>query len=83
MSKIRRFKHGRPFLFTEVRDGMLFLCVRQATNVGYIECLSGGVFDAAYPESELRRARVKEEGRIASAIMANGAEQYLFYEIDL
>lgn len=43
MSKVRRFKHGRPFLFTKVRDGMLFLCVRQATNVGYIECLSGGI----------------------------------------
>ena len=51
--------------------------------MGYIECLSGGVFDAAYPGSELRRARVKEEGRIASAIMANGADQYLFYEMGL
>lgn len=42
MSKVRRFKHGRPFLFTKVRDGVLVLCVRQATNVGYIACLSGG-----------------------------------------
>lgn len=42
MSKVRYFIHKHPFLFTKVRDGVLVLCVRQATIVGYIECLSGG-----------------------------------------
>lgn len=45
--------------------------------------LVGGVFDAAYPESELRRARVKEEGRIASAILVYGAVQHLCCGMDL
>lgn len=54
------------------------LRVRQATEQGYIECEPGGVFDAAYPESVYRRARVKERGRIASTLMAGEPSQYVF-----
>lgn len=33
------------------------LKIPQATKQGYIECPVGGVFDASYPDSELRRER--------------------------
>ena len=60
------------------------LCVRQATEQGYIECLPGGVADLAYPTSQLRRARVKDGGLVASALMAGETSQYVFivYESD-
>ena len=57
--------------------------VRQATEIGYIECLPNGVFDIAYPTSKLRRARVKEDGRVASALMAGEISQCVFIEYDL
>lgn len=62
----------RPFLDTAVGDdGRLILHVRQATNKGYAVCVSGGVFDPSYPSSVYRRSRTKDDGNIASAIMAN------------
>ncbi len=61
----------------------MWLLVRQATEAGYIACCSGGVFDAAYPSSELRRARVKDDGRIASALMAGETSQCVFIEYDI
>lgn len=80
--KAKRFKTDRrPFL--EVVGGAeshLVLRVRQATAQGYIECDANGVFDAAYPESELRRARVKDRGRIAGTLMAGEPAQYVFIE---
>lgn len=33
--------------------------IKQATKQGYIECEDGGVFDASYPNSKLRRGRVQ------------------------
>lgn len=63
----------RPFLDTAVGDdGRLMLHVRQATNKGYAVCVSGGGgFDPSYPSSVYRRSRTKDDGNIASAIMAN------------
>lgn len=61
----------------------MVLLVRQATEAGYIECVSGGVFDIAYPTSQLRRARVKDEGRVASALMTGETSQCVFREYDL
>ena len=59
------------------------LQVRQATEQGYIECLPYGVCDLAYPTSQLRRARVKEYGMVASALMAGETSQCLFVVYDL
>ena len=50
----KHYKHDRPFL--NLRGDVLE--VRQATEKGYIECPSCGLFDASYPNSTLRRARV-------------------------
>ena len=83
MSKVRHFRTTRPFLAFETRGGQMWLLVRQATEAGYIACCSGGVFDAAYPSSELRRARVKENGKIASALMAGDVSQCVFIEYDI
>lgn len=44
------------------------LRVSQATAKGYIECCEGGSFDAAYPNSTLRRARVQLGGAVCGAI---------------
>lgn len=81
--KVRHFKATRPFLTTIVRGGQLWLLVRQATEKGYIECCSGGVFDIAYPNSELRRARVKDDGKTASALMAGEPSQCVFIEYEI
>jgi hypothetical protein len=79
--KAKRFKTDkRPFLEVVGGNGHSVLRVRQATNVGYIECDPNGVFDAAYPESELRRARVKKRGALASTLMAGEPSQYVFIE---
>ncbi len=81
--KVRHFKATRPFLTTIVRGGQLWLLVRQATEKGYIECCSGGVLDIAYPNSELRRARVKDDGKTASALMAGEPSQCVFIEYEM
>lgn len=83
MGHVRHFRSNRPFLATANRGGQFVLQVRQATELGYIECVSGGVFDAAYPSSELRRARVKDEGRVASALMTGEVSQCVFWEYDI
>ena len=65
MAKVRHYPTTeRPFLQLAPERGVLR--VRQATVQGYIECRSPGVFDAAYPTSELRRARVKGQFRAHS-----------------
>lgn len=48
--------------------------IRQATKKGYIECEIGGVADFAYPESKLRRGRVRGGGNICPTIMPQGME---------
>lgn len=83
MGHVRHFRSNRPFLATANRGCQFVLQVRQATELGYIECVSGGVFDAAYPNSELRRARVKDEGRVVSALMAGEVSQCVFLEYDI
>ena len=49
------------------------LRVSQATAKGCIECCVDGVFDAAYPNSKLRRARVQGGGNICGAITCSPA----------
>ena len=90
MNKARHFEHRGPFLQVVSRGcvccvdnatnktGGLVLRVRQATNAGYIECDPNGVFDIAYPDSQLRRARVKERGKVAGTIMAGEPAQCVF-----
>ena len=74
----KHYKHDRPFL--NVRGNVLE--VRQATEVGYIECPSGGLFDASYPNSKLRRARVVG-GKLSPALMTGVSELYIFIVYDL
>lgn len=84
MGNVRHYKTvRRPFL--EIVNGggtddHLVLRVRQATVQGFIECDPNGVADLAYPSSELRRARVKDRGRVAGTIMAGEPSQYVFVE---
>ena len=73
----KHYKHDRPFL--NVRGNVLE--VRQATEVGYIECPPSGLFDASYPNSTLRRARVV--GGLSPALMAGASELYIFIVYDL
>lgn len=83
MSNVKHYPtDGRPFLSTALRGGQFVLQVRQATEQGYIECVSGGVFDVAYPSSQLRRARVKDDGLVASALMSGETSQCVFIEYD-
>jgi DNA (cytosine-5)-methyltransferase 1 len=56
------------------------LPVYQATKQGYIECEEGGCFDAAYPESKLRRGRVSDRGCVAPTLTAGGATDLNVYE---
>lgn len=53
--------------------------IRQATAQGYIECPPGGGFDAAYPNSKLRRGRVQQNGDVVGAITAS-ADNHCVYE---
>lgn len=76
----RLFPHQGPFLKTEIQEGKLCLLVRQATTSGYIMCQSDGVFDSAYPSSKIRRARVKDDGKIGGAVMAGETSYCVFHE---
>ena len=49
----------------------LKIVVRQATAQGYLVCPERGVFDAAYPSSKLRRARVQDGGMTCGTIACN------------
>ena len=42
--------------------------VHQATKTGYIFCPVGGIFDASYPKSKLRRGRVQGNGSICPTL---------------
>ena len=82
MNNDRQYIPQGPFLATAVEGSKMVLRVRQATEQGWIECESKGVFDAAYPDSVYRRARVKERGRVASALMAGEPSQCVFIELE-
>ena len=64
-------------------SGHAVLRVRQATEQGYIECDTNGVFDADYPQSELRRARVKDRGRTSGTLMSGPPAFCVFLEYQL
>ena len=55
----------------------------KATEQGYIECDPCGVFDADYPQSELRRARVKDRGRTSGTLMSGPPAFCVFLEYQL
>ena len=81
----KRYKHKRPFLSLEKVGGgrIIRLLVRQASETGYIECDPNGVFDMAYPGSPYRRARVKDYGHVASALMSGEPSQHVFLLYDI
>ena len=68
-------------LTTVQKDNLLQepIKIRQATAQGYAECPAGGGFDAAYPNSQLRRGRVQDNGDVVGAITAN-ADGHCVYE---
>lgn len=53
--------------------------IRQATAQGYIECPVGGIFDAAYPNSNLRRGRVQQNGDVVGALTSS-TDNHCVYE---
>lgn len=57
--------------------------IRQATAQGYIECPVGGGFDAAYPNSKLRRGRVQQNGDVVGAITASGDEHCVYEGVSI
>ena len=79
----KRYTHKRPFLSVEKVGGVIRLLVRQASETGYIECDPKGVFDMAYPGSPYRRARVKDYGHVASALMSGEPSQHVFLLYDI
>lgn len=84
MSEAKRYSTaGRPFLEVASRGGQIVLRIRQATEQGYIECDAGGVCDLAYPQSELRRARVKERGKVCGTLMSDNQQFCVFVEYSL
>jgi DNA (cytosine-5)-methyltransferase 1 len=84
MSEAKRYSTDkRPFLEVASRGGQIVLRIRQATEQGYIECDSGGVADLAYPSSQLRRARVKDRGKVCGTLMSDNQQFCIFVEYDL
>lgn len=84
MSIAKRYSiTGRPFLEVASRGGQIVLRIRQATEQGYIECDPMGVCDLAYPQSELRRARVKDRGKVCGTLMSDNQQFCVFIEHDL
>ena len=83
MNEPKKFPTDIPFLKTTLRGGQFALFIREATHSGYACCLPNGSFDAAYPTSPYRRARVKEEGRVAGTIMAGETNLCVFIVYDL
>lgn len=73
----KHYKHDRPFLSLRVD----VLEVRQAMEAGYIECPSGGLFDASYPNSTLRRARVVGGGGTRSCTDGRCFRTVYFYRL--
>lgn len=79
-AKSKHVKHyglERPFL--ELLGGGR-IRVRQATELGYVDCCRNGVFDASYTTSKLRRARVSGDGSICGCIMASGNTGYCTFK---
>lgn len=46
-------------------------------NGGYIFCVWGGVFDASYPSSDIRRGRVQGGGQICPALTSGADMLYV------
>lgn len=42
--------------------------IKNATKLGYIEIIEGGVLDLSFPESKTRRGRVIDEGRTSPTL---------------
>lgn len=48
--------------------------IKQATKQGYIECEVGGVADFSYPNSEIRRGRVQDNGNTCPTLTAESQD---------
>lgn len=61
------------------------LLIKQATKEGYIPCEVGGVADLNYPDSQTRRGRVIDQGRVSPTLttenIPNVLEQWI-WEVD-
>lgn len=67
--------HGMPTAVLESPP----IRIRQATAQGYVECPPGGGFNAACPNSKLRRGRVQDNGDVVGALTAS-ADNHCVYE---
>lgn len=59
--------------------------VKQATSQGYIECELGGVANLSFPDSQTRRGRVIENGKVSPTLTTESVPSVLekfTYEID-
>lgn len=54
--------------------------IRQATKLGYIEMIPGGVADLSFPTSKTRRGQVEEEGALAPTITTTGGLYKMDYD---
>jgi hypothetical protein len=70
----------RPFITFADRNGQTVMQVKQATEIGYAECLVGGCVDLAYPNSQVRRGRTIGGGRLAHTLTC-GQKLAVFIEI--
>ena len=78
---VKHYALERPFI-EPMPDGTIR--VRQATELGYAVCRMGGVFDASYVSSPLRRARVQDGGNVSGCIMASTNTGYcLFFDHEI
>lgn len=59
---------------------MEYLKIPQATKQGWIGCPQGGVFDASYPKSKLRRGRVQGGGFVTPTLTSTGNESLIYIE---
>lgn len=59
--------------------------IKQATKSGYIPCEIGGVVDMSYPDSQTRRGRVIDNGRVCPTLTTENIPNILeewTWEID-
>lgn len=50
------------------KTGLYMVKVKEATAKGYAECKVGGVLNVAFPDSETRRGRVIDNGKISPTL---------------
>ena len=71
----------RPFLQLVDVDGVTFLRIRQATELGYTDCPVFCAADINYPTSALRRSRTVGRGKLVNALTAASGGICVFVEL--